>query len=75
MNQQVPDYQAVMLNELSYRKSSNPAYSLRSFARDLGLSPSRLSEILTRKGDLSPEKAGPVAIMLGLRNKEVNLFR
>lgn len=36
-------------NELIIKKSKNKYYSLRSFARDLGVSPSYLSKILCLK--------------------------
>jgi uncharacterized protein (TIGR02147 family) len=54
MNQS--NYRDLLRFELSRRQSKNPAYSLRAFARDLELSPSRLSEIL--KGEkISAHKA------------------
>lgn len=42
-----PNYRDLLRFELSRRKNKNPAYSLRAFARDLAVSPSRLSEILS----------------------------
>jgi len=69
------EYQDIIISEFNYRKGANSAYSLRSFARDLGLSPSRLSEIMSRKGELSPSSAGLIALKLGLKNKEINVFK
>jgi AraC-like DNA-binding protein len=42
------DYRALLASEMMHRKSRNSAYSLRAYARDLGISPSRLSEVLGR---------------------------
>ena len=47
----------ILSHELSTRKGNNPAYSLRSFARDLGVSPSYLSGMLTRKFHASEKMA------------------
>ena len=41
--------------ELKRRKTANKAYSLRSFARDLGLSPSYLSSILNKKKNIKSD--------------------
>lgn len=41
--------QQVLQSELNRRKRANPAYSVRSFARYLELSPGRLSELLNGK--------------------------
>jgi uncharacterized protein (TIGR02147 family) len=40
-------------NELSLRKTRNSAYSLRAFARDLGVSPTAISDFLNGKRQLS----------------------
>lgn len=50
-------YQHYMLSEFEGRKSRNPGYSLRAFARDLGLAAPKLSEILRGKGGLSEASA------------------
>lgn len=41
--------------ELKSRKSLNPRYSLRAFARSLGISPGTLSQILNSKKPISPK--------------------
>ena len=43
--------------QLSQRKQSNPAYSMRAFARDLQISSSQLSMILSGKRGLSVASA------------------
>src|SRR2546430_13739191 len=47
------DYRRVLRKELESRCRTSPRYSLRAFARDLKISPSRLSEILSGKQGLS----------------------
>jgi uncharacterized protein (TIGR02147 family) len=56
-------------SELDRRKKKNPSYSMRSFARDLELSPSRLSEILKGAG-LSEQRGLEIAQKLKLNLKE-----
>lgn len=40
-------------NEYMKRRQANAAYSMRAFARDLGISPARLSQVLSRKRTLT----------------------
>lgn len=42
-------------NELHRKKKKNPKYSLRSYARDLGVSPATLSKIITGQAVLTPK--------------------
>lgn len=65
------DYRRVLQSEFDHRRRNNPAYSLRSFARDLDLSPSRLSEVLNGKGDLSTSTLLDVGARLGISRNEV----
>lgn len=55
-----------MQAEFSARKKRNSRYSVRAFARDLGLSPSHLSEFLSGKSNISHEKAPSLAEKLKL---------
>ena len=64
-NQQLPHYREILREELESRCQQNPRYSLRAFARDLELAPSRLSEILSGKQGLSRESADSIAKKLG----------
>ena len=47
------DYKLVMRTELDGRKVKNPNYSLRAFARDLGVSHTLISLILNGKRAMS----------------------
>lgn len=62
------DFKAI----LSRKRDSR--YSLRAFARELKLSPSRLSEILSGKQGLSRNAARSIATQLGYGTKEIDLF-
>jgi uncharacterized protein (TIGR02147 family) len=53
---------------------TNPRYSLRAFAKKLGLSPGGLSQILARKKHLSVTRAHGIAKSLGLDAKETERF-
>ncbi|MEC9283196.1 MAG: helix-turn-helix domain-containing protein, partial [Bdellovibrionota bacterium] len=60
--------------ELRERNLKNPRYSLRAFARDLGVSPSRLSELLRGKGQMSASFAKSIAEALGPESEKSKLF-
>lgn len=64
--QQTADYRDFLLREFDKRRARNAFYSLRAYARDLELSPSRLSEVLNRKKGLSMAVAQDVSRKLGL---------
>lgn len=69
-----PYYIAKIKERLSQRKSSNSSYSLRAYARDLGLHSASLSQILNGKRKLPIKKAHQVAEKLNLSPKEMRLF-
>ncbi len=69
------DYVKILQTEFMNRKSVNPHYSLRSFAKDLRLKPNHLSYVLHRKRGLSKYNARMVAAMLGYKEKEREIFR
>lgn len=60
--------------ELEERIRTNPRYSQRSFARQLGMSPGELSEILRGKRTLTWKKADSIAGRLGLSEGERRHF-
>jgi len=56
-----------LLHELDARKRRNEGYSMRAYARDLGLSASRLSEILAGEAGMSEKMALLIAEKLKLK--------
>ncbi len=74
MDERTVDYRQVLQKELMDRCESNPRYSLRAFARDLKLSPSRLSEVLNRKQGLSRQAAEGISKTLGYSDEEAEYF-
>lgn len=70
----IPDYREILLDDFTRRNQANPRYSLRAYARDLDLSPSRLSEIFARKNGLSVESAARVAKVIPLSESERAFF-
>jgi len=60
--------------ELERRTRHNSNYSMRAFARDLGLTSSRLSEILSKKQGLSRKVAERIAETIGLPPGERTFF-
>lgn len=68
------DYRSILREEFERRSKSNPSYSLRAFARNLGLTPNRVSEIFRHKQGLSPRTAAKVSKNLGLSQIEQEEF-
>lgn len=68
------DYRQTLQENYQNRRGRNAGYSLRAFARDLGLAAPRLNEILAGKKGLSPEAAVEVARRLRLDGREQKLF-
>lgn len=62
-------------NEFEQRVRKNRSYSLRSFARDLSITSSWLSEVLNGKKGISSEKAKAICYSLGLSSVESKLFQ
>lgn len=66
---------AAYLREVYSRQAQvNPSFSLRAFARRLGISPGGLSQILGRKKRLSLQRAHEFAQRLGLTGSEAEYF-
>lgn len=63
-----------MTSIFDVRKNKNANYSLRAFARDLEISPSRLSELMNNNGGLSGTMAMKLATNLKLRPQEKKFF-
>jgi uncharacterized protein (TIGR02147 family) len=68
------DYRGQLSAELARRRLTHPSYSLRAFARTLGLSPAFLSKLLSGQKDLSLEKAALIAERLGYNREEIAQF-
>lgn len=59
-------YQEILANQLAYRKKQNPRYSLRSFAKNLGMSPGQLSSLINGKKALTLKQAAKLIEKLDL---------
>lgn len=68
------DYVQILKDHLIERCRRNKGYSLRAFARDLEISPQRLSHILNGRHGLSSKSAMIIAKNLGLNESETTLF-
>lgn len=64
------ELQRLLLETLEARCSKNPGYSLRAFARDLGLSAQSLSHIMNGNRGISREKGQVIAEKIGLSETE-----
>lgn len=64
------DYRNFLRDSLEEKARRNPAFSLRAFARDTGLSPSHLSRALSGQKKLSSSSARLVSEGLGLGVRE-----
>lgn len=71
---QVSYHLEVLRTELGNRMRANPHYSLRSFARDLKVQPSWLSEFLRAKKGLSLSRAEELVQRLNLNDVEKSIF-
>jgi len=67
-------YQDFLLEEFRSRRSRNPHYSLRAYARDLGMPASKLSQNLRGLCGISVAKAESIAARLQMREDEKQLF-
>jgi uncharacterized protein (TIGR02147 family) len=66
---------ASFLKEIFSQKAiQNPQFSMRAFARTLGISPGGLSQILNRKIKLSIDRAHEIASKLQVSSKQVERF-
>ena len=68
------DYRKFIRDILNEKVQLNPRYSLRAFARDLNVSPSILSEVISGKHGLSEKMAARIAAKLGLNTEEKSIF-
>lgn len=68
------DYRKYLAVVLETKRSRNPAFSMRAFAKFLGISSSGLSEVLQGKTNLSAEQTGKIGQRLGLKRLELDYF-
>ena len=68
------NFRDILIHELQSRMQRNPAYSMRSFARDLGLASSGLSRVLNGQQGLSLLKAKHISRKIDLSELESDLF-
>lgn len=73
-NKSYSNYQTWLVEELRARKAANPSYSLRSFARFLGVGAATLSDVLNYKRTLSYRNALKIAEKLLLSPRETQEF-
>jgi uncharacterized protein (TIGR02147 family) len=66
----VKDIGQILKIELEQRKKANAAYSLRAFARYLGVSPAALSQLISGKRGLSLKRLNSLLEKLGLTPEE-----
>ena len=67
-------YRDILKQSFQDRSQMNPSYSLRSFARDLAIAPSTLSEVLNGKKGISPKRSALFAKNLKLPEWQVQYF-
>lgn len=67
-------YRNILSQVYQDRNSGNPGYSMRSFARDLGVASSTLSEVMAGKKGISPKRALHFAQVLKLPEWQIQLF-
>src|SRR5690242_18073900 len=63
-----------LLGELTHRKNRNPSYSLRAFARDLGVGVTTLSDYLAQKRSFSKKNLKKIIDNLGISPAMKNQF-
>lgn len=67
-------YQDILRDEYLNRRSKNNLYSIRAYARDLGMSQPFLTQVLGKKRKLSDEKAIQISEKLKLKANQKKLF-
>ncbi len=74
MNNSPISYRIYLRDVLLEKKRINPQYSLRSFARTLGIEPTFLSYILSGKRGISDRMIAQFIVKLGLDTQEAKIF-
>ncbi|SMF81280.1 helix-turn-helix domain-containing protein [Pseudobacteriovorax antillogorgiicola] len=68
------EYISFLIEMYSQKKNSNPRYSKRAFAKDLGIDQGFLSHLLNGKRKLSLQKAHEISENLDLSLRSANQF-
>lgn len=68
------DFRVYLRDVLRLRQTKNPAYSMTAFARDLNMSPQKLSQVLKGQLGLSIKSAQETAKLLDLDQAQTELF-
>lgn len=68
------DYREILKHEFTERVKRNPRFSLRAFAKLIGLAPARVSDILLYKKGMSSQIAKEVANALQFSEKDAEYF-
>jgi uncharacterized protein (TIGR02147 family) len=68
------DYRSYLKKSLAEKISRNPSYSLRAFARQLGIHHSMLSAVFKNEKKISRDRAPLIADKLGLENEDKEYF-
>lgn len=71
----ISDFKTYLQEELVLRCKRNPAYSLRSFAQAIGVSPSFLSKILNGKRRITDQTFQKIATNLNLKSSFLSRFK
>lgn len=71
---QYRSYHDLLTEEFERRKQLNTSYSMRAYARDLGMSAPRLSQVMSKKTGISVEAAEALAQKLKLQDDKKKWF-
>jgi uncharacterized protein (TIGR02147 family) len=69
------DFKSVLQEELVSRTRKNSSYSLRAFAKSLGLTSSALSEMLNGKRAITYKSIEKIGIRLGMSLNKINSYK
>jgi uncharacterized protein (TIGR02147 family) len=68
------DFRSILAAEYELRKMRRSSYSLRAFARDLGINPITLTAVLNRRHGISRKVAEEIALNLGFDSERKQYF-
>ena len=67
--------QQLLISEFEKRRNKNPLYSLRAFARDLGISKTSLSDVINGRRRFSNQNIRILGERLGLNEQQIEALR